>query len=122
MCQLRLCVSGNLWLTPTLCLCAHAAGPTLSSSCYSPLNPIKQPQPPTVDIWPGRSGTLVFNADTWNGLLLRTPTPTQNKALYDQGRADAQAYAASAFAGTFIPQQLSNALAATAVNTLGTVW
>jgi hypothetical protein len=60
----------------------------------------------------------VYSAATWNNFLLNTPSPTQSKALYDQGRADARAYATAAFAGTFTPTQLTNAFTATAVSAL----
>jgi len=71
--------------------------------CYTPLDPVKLPQPATVDIYPGRSGSLpTFDGgNKWNDFVLKVPSVNDNKKLYNQGREDAKAWVQATFGATF---------------------
>lgn len=59
---------------------------------YKPLNPVVEPQPSRVDIYPGLSGPLPVGSSEWNSYTLRAPDNNMLQTMYDQGRQDAAAY------------------------------
>eukprot|EP00775_Hariotina_reticulata_P013202 gene13202-13333_t len=67
-------------------------GANKASSVYLPLNPILQPVI-SPSIYPGLSGKWNVPADQWNGMGLRVPDKATLVKVFDQGRADAAAWA-----------------------------
>jgi hypothetical protein len=59
---------------------------------YKPLNPVVEPQPSRVDIYPGLSGPLPVSGSEWNQYVQRAPDNDMLQSMYDQGRQDAAAY------------------------------
>jgi hypothetical protein len=73
-----------------------------------------QPQPSSVDIYPGLAAGLEISAQTWDSYITVTPDDGTLQYLYDTGRADTAAWVAAN-----IPSkagELEQAKAATAYN------
>lgn len=86
-----------------------------SSGAYHPLNPVLQPQPSSVKIYPGLSGPLSISQEDWNSYTLRAPSSDMLQQMYDQGRRDAAAYVTANIPSAAGPQ-VSSALEVTARN------
>jgi len=74
------------------CAACTFCGMLVFAVMYRPLNPVLQPQPSRVDIYPGLSGALRMSNDAWNSYTLKAPDSGMLQYMYDQGRKDAAAY------------------------------
>lgn len=75
-----------------------------SAAPFLPLNPVVVPQTPRPDIYPGLSGSLAggnLTADAWNKHVLQVLSDERTlAAIFNQGRADAAAWATQARAAS----------------------
>eukprot|EP00775_Hariotina_reticulata_P011510 gene11510-11653_t len=88
-------------------------GANSASRVYLPLNPILQPVI-SPGIYPGLSGRWNVPANIWNDLVLRIPDKPTLVKVFDQGRADAAAWAGG-HPGLTTPAAIQKALAETAL-------